>query len=84
MMETERIRICPASRAQMESMIASERDDNLKKAYAEMLAGSLSHPEERDWYAMWIIEKSDGTRLGDLCFKGFEVGRNPEDRLWDP
>ena len=78
MMETERIRICPASRAQMESMIASERDDNLKKAYAEMLAGSLSHPEERDWYAMWIIEKSDGTRIGDLCFKGVESGRNPE------
>ena len=78
MMEMERIRIHPASREQMEHMIAAEPDDDLKKAYGEMLAGSLSHPEDRDWYAMWIIEKTDGTRIGDLCFKGFETGRNPE------
>ena len=78
MRETERIRICPASMAQMESMIAAERDDELKKAYGEMLAGSLSHPEEREWYALWTIEKADGTQIGDLCFKGIEAGRNPE------
>ena len=62
----------------MERMIAAEPDDDLKKAYDEMLTGSLSHPEDRDWYAMWIIEKTDGTRIGDLCFKGVEAGRNPE------
>ena len=78
MMETKRIRICPASEAQMERMIAAEWDGELKKAYSEMLAGSLSHPEDREWYAMWVIEKTDGTRIGDLCFKGFEAGRNPE------
>ena len=78
MMETERIRICPASRAQMERMIAAEQDKGLKKAYIEMLEGSLSHPEDREWYAMWMIEKTDGTLIGDLCFKGRDTGRNPE------
>lgn len=76
MTKTERIGICPASREQMERMIAAERDDELKKAYAEMLEGCLRHPEDRDWYAMWMIEKTDGTHIGDLCFKG--PGRSPE------
>ena len=58
-METERIRIFPASRAQMERMISAEQDEDLKKAYGEMLEGSLSHPDNREWYAMWIIEKAD-------------------------
>lgn len=78
MMETERIRIYPASREQMERMIADEPDEDMKKAYDEMLEGSLSHPKDREWYAMWIIEKTDGTRIGDLCFKGIEANRNPE------
>ena len=78
MMKTKRIILYPASREQMEHMIAVEQDGELKKAYCEMLAGSLSHPEDREWYAMWIIEKTDGTRIGDLCFKGNDAGRNPE------
>ena len=78
MMETERIRIYPASREQMERILAAEGDDDLRKAYGEMLEGSLAHPEDRAWYAMWMIEKKDGTRIGDLCFKGIPAGRNPE------
>lgn len=78
MMESERIRICPAGAAQMERVLAAERDEELKKAYREMLDGCLAHPEHWDWYAMWMIEKKDGTRIGDLCFKGLEPGRNPE------
>ena len=75
MMETERIRIFPADRAQMERILSAERDGELRKAYGEMLAGSLAHPEDREWYALWVIEKSDGTRIGDLCFKGIGAGR---------
>ena len=78
MMENERIRIYPASQEQMEKFIASETDEELKKAYSEMREGCLAHPGEWDWYAMWMIEKSDGTHIGDLCFKGIEAGRNPE------
>ena len=33
-METDRIRIYPASREQMESSILEEKDDELKKTYA--------------------------------------------------
>ena len=70
MMRTERLCIYPASREQMEAMIASEQDAELKKAYSEMLEGCLQHPDQWDWYAMWMIEKIDGTHIGDLCFKG--------------
>ena len=27
---------------------------------------------------MWMIEKVDGTHIGDLCFKDIESGHNPE------
>ncbi len=70
MMETDRLRLYPASREQMETMIASEQDGELKKAYSEMLDGCLRHPEQWGWYAAWMIEKRDGTHIGDLCFKG--------------
>ena len=70
MIRTERLRLYPASREQMETVIASEQDEELKKAYTEMLDGSLRHPDQWDWYAIWMIEKTDGTRIGDLCFKG--------------
>ena len=70
MKRTERLTIYPASREQMEAMIASEQDAELKKAYTEMLEGCLRHPDQWDWYAIWMIEKTDGTHIGDLCFKG--------------
>ena len=78
MIKNERIMIYPASQEQMEKYIASEKDEELKKAYSEMLEGCLAHPEEWDWYAMWMIEKTDGTHIGDICFKGIEAGCNPE------
>ena len=78
MIESRRIRIYPASREQMEKKIQAEKDDELKKAYGEMLEGCLTHPDQWDWYAMWLIEKTDGTLIGDLCFKGHEADKNPE------
>ena len=70
MLNTDRLHIYPASREQMETVIATEQDEELKKAYTEMLDGSLRHPDQWDWYAIWMIEKMEGTRVGDLCFKG--------------
>ena len=78
MIKNERIKIYPASQEQMEMFIASETNEELKKAYSEMLEGCLAHPGEWDWYAMWMIEKLDGTHIGDLCFKGIEDGLYPE------
>ena len=73
MQETERLKIYPASRQQMEAYAASEPDPELRKAYAEMLEGCLKHPDQWDWYAMWMIELKDGTHIGDLCFKGLDA-----------
>ena len=70
MLNTERLRLYPASREQMKAMIASEQEEELKKAYTEMLEECLRHPDQWDWYAIWMIEKTDGTHIGDLCFKG--------------
>ena len=70
MIETEQLRIYPAMQEQMEVFIAAEADVELKKAYTEMLEGCLRHPDQWQWYAMWMIELQDGTHIGDLCFKG--------------
>ena len=62
----------------MEQILQAEEDEDLRKAYREMLEGCLAHPEQREWYAMWMIEKTDGTLIGDLCFKWVQDDRNPE------
>ena len=54
MIKTERLQLYPASREQMEAVIASEQDEELRKAYSEMLDGCLRHPDQWDWYAIWI------------------------------
>lgn len=50
--------------------IAEQTDDVLIAAYKEMLDGCIAHPDQWDWYAIWMIESKDGTHIGDLCFKG--------------
>ena len=70
---TERLKIYPASRERMEATIAAETDADMKAAYTEMLQGCLQHPAQWDWYAMWAIERRDGTPVGDLCFKGLDA-----------
>ena len=68
--ETKRLKIYPAAREQMEAFAAAETDAELRKAYTEMLEGCIKHPDQWEWYAMWMIELRDGTHIGDLCFKG--------------
>ena len=46
MIKTERLRIYPAAREQMEAFLATETDANLKTAYTEMLEGCLRHPDQ--------------------------------------
>lgn len=70
MIETKRLKIYPASKTEMEEFIAAQSDEGLKAAYTEMLNESLNHPNQRDWYAIWMIELKDGTHIGELCFKG--------------
>ncbi|HOC33303.1 MAG TPA: GNAT family N-acetyltransferase [Ruminococcus flavefaciens] len=70
MVETERLKIYPASKEQMEAFIEAQTVDVLKAAYTEMLNGCIEHSEQWDWYAIWMIELKNGTHIGELCFKG--------------
>ena len=69
---TERLRIYPASQSQMEDIIASEPDTELKAAYSEMLAKGREHPGQWEWYTLWLVVLHDGTHVGGLCFKGLD------------
>lgn len=70
MIETSRLKIYAASHEQMETFIAAQPVDVLKAAYTEMLDGCLLHPNQWEWYAIWMIELKNGTHIGELCFKG--------------
>lgn len=69
-LNTKRLRVYTASQAAMEELIDIQTDDELKAAYQEMLDGYRMHPEQWQWYVVWIIEQKDGTYVGDICFKG--------------
>lgn len=70
MIETTRLRLRIATLPEMEAIIAAEPDAEMKQAYTEMRDGCIAHPSQWAWYAIWPIELPDGTRVGDLCFKG--------------
>ena len=70
--ETDRLTVYPATDEQIKKAIADETDPELKKAYTDMLQGCIQYPDNREWYAMWMIEQKDGTHIGDLCFKGLD------------
>lgn len=70
MIQTKRLTIHVATDDEMHDFIAAQEIDVLREAYTEMLNGAISHPNERAWYAIWMIELRDGTHVGELCFKG--------------
>lgn len=72
MIETKHLNLYPASKQQMETFIAAQSIEMLKIAYSEMLNGCLAHPDQWEWYAIWMIERKDGTHVGELCFKGVD------------
>ena len=79
-LETERLRLYVASRVEMEQLIARQTDEELRKAYQEMLDGYLAHPEQGEWYAIWMVTRRDGVQGGDLCFKGLAIKFVAENR----
>ena len=78
MIETKRLNIYAASKEQMEAFIAVQSEDALRAAYSEMLNGSLAHPDQWEWYAIWMIKLKDGTHIGELCFKGIDESGSAE------
>jgi len=71
---TGRLNIFPLSDQEMKKIISTESDAALKAAYAEMLDGCLKNPEQRIWYALWLLELNDGSGsiVGSLSFKGLD------------
>lgn len=88
MIKTERLNIFPLSNEEMREVINNESNEVLKAAYSEMLARCLENPEQRIWYALWVLQLNDGSGniVGSLSFKGLNdngmveigYGINPE------
>lgn len=71
-LETDRLFLYPIDNDAMRGLIAAESDAEMKQAYTEMLDGCLREPQNRVWYAVWLIElkQTPGRIVGDFCFKG--------------
>ena len=65
-LETERLRIHPASEEEMRALIANEEDEGLRLAYGEMLAMSLQKPDQRH-------SECKSVCYGISCFKHLKV-----------
>ena len=72
-LQTPRLTIHAATPDEMRRFIAAQTDAALATAYREMLQGCLDHPEHHAWHAIWMIERPDGTHVGELSFKGFNA-----------
>lgn len=88
--ESERLYLYPISNEEMELLIAKEKDEEMKQAYAQMLQGCLASPSTRIWNAVWYMELKDsrgtiprggyqsggGNHIGQCCFQtGSASGR---------
>ena len=71
-LETDRLFLYPIDNDAMRGLIATESDAEMKQAYTEMLDGCLREPQNRIWYAVWLMElkQTPGRIVGDFCFKG--------------
>ena len=78
MIETERLTIRIVSDDRIREMIEEQTDNEMKKAYGEMLAGCIAYPDQRQWYAPWLAELHSGEAVGDLCFKGLSADGSVE------
>ena len=77
-LETERLRLYITSQSEMEKIIERQTDEELRKAYQEMLDGYLAHPKQGEWYAIWLVTRHDGVQVGDLSFKGLNEDGSAE------
>ena len=74
MIRTKRLDLYPMSDEQMRRLIDGETVPELKEAYTQMLNDCLCHPGQREWYAIWSIERNDGSKapVGTLAFRGLD------------
>lgn len=69
-MKTKRLLMRPYNMQEMITLQENEQDTEMKKAYGDMIACAKENPGKEYWGAAWEIALHDGTRVGDLCFKG--------------
>lgn len=64
--------IFPLSKEELQTIIEKELDEEMKKAYSEMLAGCIKKPGQHVWYTVWRIQLNNDTKqiIGYLSFKG--------------
>ena len=74
---TKRLQIVPMTKEELQNYVNKYKDidDDLSKAYGEMLYGCIKYPDEYLWYTNWKIIKIDGGNIiGSIGFKGFNNG----------
>lgn len=68
--ETNRLDIHATSRGIVEDSIEGQTVEELKAAHMGISEEVLKYPEQREWYAIWMIELEGGIHIGELSFKG--------------
>lgn len=69
--KTKRVWMTVMTEEEILCKITNTEDQELKKAYEEMLEGAQKKEEFWLWYAPWkIVLKETGKEIGDICFKG--------------
>ncbi len=74
LLQTDRLNISIASDEEMRLLIEKQADEEMNAAYREMLSECTAHPEQRQWYAVWVIRLKSGEAIGEYCFKGLSDG----------
>lgn len=67
---TARLALRPRTTAEMRALMETERDADMKKAYAEMLDIMRGLPGREEWGSDWLIALRGGTGIGGVGFKG--------------
>ncbi len=68
--KTKRLVIRPCNWKEMEQLKELESDIEMKQAYQDMMDCMKENKGQEYWGAAWLIALLDGTRVGDMCFKG--------------
>ncbi|MEY8352788.1 GNAT family N-acetyltransferase [Lachnospiraceae bacterium 54-53] len=68
--ESERLILMPKSLEEMEQLYEAETEEEMKRAYGEMIVEMKRRPELEDWATDWTIELKDGRTVGGIGFKG--------------
>ncbi len=68
--ESERIVLTPRSLEEMVQVWEAETDEEMKKAYEEMIAFMKKTPDMEEWTSDWKIALKGDQVIGGIGFKG--------------